>query len=53
MVRPPPKKLESPPQLDPKRGDEILKHMLRSKPKQHKEMVAERKTKRDPKDKKS
>jgi hypothetical protein len=31
---------------DPKRGDEILKRMLQSKPKQHKDMVAERKAKR-------
>jgi hypothetical protein len=31
---------------DPERGDEILKRMLRTKPKQHKDMVKERKAKR-------
>jgi hypothetical protein len=31
---------------DPKRGDEILKRMLQTKPKQHKELVKERKAKR-------
>jgi hypothetical protein len=30
---------------DPKRGDAILKRMLQSKPKPHKDMVAERKGK--------
>jgi hypothetical protein len=34
---------------DPKRGDEILKRMLRTKPKQHKELVRERKAKRSSK----
>jgi hypothetical protein len=32
---------------DPKRGDEILKRMLKTKPKQHKELVKERKAKRE------
>ena len=32
--------------VDPKRGDALLKRMLQSKPKQHKELVAERKTKK-------
>jgi hypothetical protein len=31
---------------DPKRGDEILKRMLQTKPKQHKELVQERKAQR-------
>jgi hypothetical protein len=31
---------------DPKRGDEILKRMLQSKPKPHDQVVAERKAKR-------
>ena len=31
---------------DPEEGDEILKRMLQTKPKQHKDMVAERKGKR-------
>lgn len=34
------------PEGDPQRGDEILKRMLRTKPKQHKELVQERKAKR-------
>jgi hypothetical protein len=34
------------PEGDPERGDEILKRMLRTKPKQHKDMVKERKAKR-------
>jgi hypothetical protein len=34
------------PEGDPKRGDEILKRMLQSKPKSHEQMVAERKAKR-------
>jgi hypothetical protein len=34
------------PEGDPKRGDELLKRMLQTKPKQHREMVAERKAKR-------
>jgi len=34
------------PEGDPKRGDEILKRMLQTKPKQHKELVKERKAKR-------
>jgi hypothetical protein len=33
---------EEAPEGDPKRGDEILKRMLQSKPKQHKDMIAER-----------
>jgi hypothetical protein len=40
-----PKKADQP-EGDPKRGDEILKRMLRTKPKQHKELVKERKTRR-------
>jgi hypothetical protein len=39
-----PKKQE--PEGDPERGDEILKRMLRTKPKRHKDIVAERKGKR-------
>jgi hypothetical protein len=39
-----PKRTEEP-EGDPERGDEILKRMLRTKPKQHKDMVAERKGK--------
>jgi hypothetical protein len=31
---------------DPERGDAILKRMLQSKPKQHKDMMAERRAKR-------
>lgn len=31
---------------DPKRGDEILKRMLQTKPKQHRDMLKERKAKR-------
>jgi hypothetical protein len=34
------------PEVDPERGDAILKRMLQAKPKPHKEMVAERKAKR-------
>jgi hypothetical protein len=34
---------DQPPEGDPKKGDELLKRMLRTKPKQHDEMVAERK----------
>jgi hypothetical protein len=40
-----PKKPDAP-EGDPKRGDELLKRMLRTKPKQHKELVKESKTKR-------
>ena len=32
---------------DPKRGDEILRRMLQTKPKPHKDVVAERKGKRE------
>jgi hypothetical protein len=39
-----PKKAEAP-EGNPKRGDEILKRMLQTKPKQHKELVQERKQK--------
>ena len=42
MVKAPRAKPEAP-EGDPKRGDAILKRMLQTKPKQHKEMVAERK----------
>jgi hypothetical protein len=41
-----PKETPEEPEGDPERGNEILKRMLRTKPKQHKEMVAERKAKR-------
>jgi hypothetical protein len=41
-----PKKEEDQPEGDPKRGDEILKRMLQTKPKQHKELVKERKAKK-------
>jgi hypothetical protein len=34
-------------EVDPKRGDAILKRMLQTKPKQHKDMVAERTAKAD------
>jgi hypothetical protein len=47
MVKSPPKKSESDhPEGDPKRGDAILKRMLQTKPKHHKDVVAERKAKR-------
>jgi hypothetical protein len=36
-------KTKDAPEGDPKRGDEILKRMLKSKPKSHDEMVKERK----------
>jgi hypothetical protein len=42
----PPKRPEAP-EGDPKRGDAILKRMLETKPKPHKDMVAERKAKQD------
>jgi hypothetical protein len=45
MIKPPKKQEE--PEVDPERGDAILKRMLQTKPKQHKDMVAERKAKRD------
>jgi len=38
------------PEGDPMRGDEILKRMLQTKPKQHKELVKERKAKKKDKD---
>jgi hypothetical protein len=34
------------PKLNPKGGDVLLKRLLQSKPKPHKELVAERKAKR-------
>jgi hypothetical protein len=40
-------KSNEPPEGNPKRGDEILKRMLQTKPKQHKELVQERKSKRE------
>lgn len=43
-----PKKQEEP-EVDPERGDAILKRMLQSKPKPHKDVVAERKSKQKPK----
>jgi hypothetical protein len=39
-----PKHKEGALEVDPKRGDAILKRMLQSKPKQHKDMVAERRS---------
>jgi hypothetical protein len=36
------------PQVDPKRGDALLKRMLQTKPKQHKEMLERRRGKRVP-----
>jgi len=42
----PPKNKQETPEVDPKRGDAILKRMLQTKPKQHKDMVAERKAQR-------
>lgn len=42
-----PKKQEEP-EVDPERGDAILRRMLQSRPKTHKEAVAERKGKRGP-----
>jgi hypothetical protein len=44
MVKAPKKQEE--PEVDPERGDAILKRMLQTKPKTHKEAVAERKSKR-------
>jgi hypothetical protein len=46
MVKPP--KQRQSPEVDPERGDAILKRMLQSKPKTHKAAVAERKAKRGP-----
>ena len=40
-----PKKQEEP-EVDPERGDAILKRMLQAKPKKHADIVAERKAKR-------
>jgi hypothetical protein len=40
MAKPPKHKEEY--EGDPKRGDAILKRMLQTKPKQHKDMIAER-----------
>jgi len=53
MVKPPPRKPRhpEPTEVDPKRGDAILKRMLQSKPAPHKDMVAERKAKREDKKK--
>ena len=45
----PPKSDPRTPEGDPKCGDAILKRMLQTKPKPHKEMVAERKKKRSDK----
>jgi hypothetical protein len=45
--RKPPK--ETPPVLNPERGDAILRHMLKTKPKPHKDMVKGEKAKK-PKD---
>lgn len=42
MVKAPKRKEGQPDEGDPKRGDEILKRMLKTKPKQHKELVKER-----------
>jgi hypothetical protein len=39
-------KNQEPVEGDPERGDAILRRMLKSKPKPHKEAVAERKAKR-------
>jgi hypothetical protein len=47
MAKTPKKQQEEPEaKVDPERGDAILKRMLQAKPKQHKDMVAERKAKR-------
>jgi len=35
-----------PTEVDPKRGDQLLKRLLQSKPKPHEQMIAERKAKR-------
>lgn len=45
MVKTPPTKPRhpDPTEVDPKRGDQLLKRMLQSKPKPHDQMVAERK----------
>jgi len=40
------------PEVDPRRGDALLKRMLQSKPKEHKEMIAERRKKASPNTKK-
>jgi hypothetical protein len=41
-----PAKNQTEPEGDPQRGDEILRRMLKTKPKPHKEMVKGRKIKR-------
>jgi hypothetical protein len=46
MIKSPKQQPPREPEGDPERGDEILKRMLRTKPKQHKDMVKERKSKR-------
>jgi hypothetical protein len=51
MSKPPKQKRDEEPEVDPKRGDAILKRMLQTKPKQHKDMVAARKVRKS-KDKK-
>lgn len=45
-----PKSIEA--EVDPKRGDALLKRMLQTKPKQHKEIVADRRKKASPNTKK-
>jgi hypothetical protein len=47
-----PKQKSEEPEVDPEEGDAILRRMLRSVPKQHREMIAERKGKRPSKPKK-
>ena len=48
MAKPPPTKPRhpDPTEVDPKRGDQLLKRLLHTKPKPHDEMVAERKAAR-------
>jgi len=38
-----------PTEVDPVKGDALLKRMLQSKPRPHQDMIAERKSKRAPK----
>jgi hypothetical protein len=51
MVKPP--KKSDQPEVDPKEGDAILRRMLRTAPKQHKDMVKERRGERSGKRKKA
>jgi hypothetical protein len=48
-TRPTKPKQPDPTEVDPARGDALLKRLLQSKPKPHKDMIAERKVTRQPK----